>query len=141
MVVWDVVNADARKIVFRYRSEDGEQGFPGALDVELTYELDDDGALTVTHTATTDKRTVVNLTHHSFFNLHGAGVGTVNDHYLTICADGFTPVDAALIPTAKSPRWPVRRSISACRRSSAPVSTMRPSSCGWDMAYEPQIGC
>lgn len=101
MVVWDVVAADAQRIVFRYRSEDGEQGFPGTLDVGLAYELDDDGALTVTHTARTDKRTVVNLTHHSFFNLHGAGVGTVNDHLLTICADGFTPVDATLIPTGE----------------------------------------
>lgn len=101
MVVWDVVSADRQRIEFRYRSEDGEQGFPGTLDVGLAYELGDDGSLKVTHTARTDKRTVVNLTHHSFFNLHGAGVGTVNDHLLTICADGFTPVDAALIPTGE----------------------------------------
>jgi len=67
----------------------------------MTYELTDDNEFIITHAATTDKPTVINLTHHSFFNLHGEGNGTINDHILMINADKYTPVDSVLIPTGE----------------------------------------
>lgn len=101
MVAWDVVEEGAQKLVFTYLSKDGEEGYPGNLNVKMTYELTDDNEFKITHTATTDKKTVLNLTHHSFFNLHGAGNGTINDHELTLHADRFTPVNDVLIPTGE----------------------------------------
>ena len=98
MLVWDATQTDPQTIEFRLVSPDGDQGYPGTLTVDMTYQLNDDNELTIVHKATTDKKTVVNLTHHSFFNLHGAGNGTVNDHVLTINASNYTPVDATLIP-------------------------------------------
>lgn len=100
-VVWDTTQPDAQTLVFSYLSEDGEQGYPGNLRVKMTYHLSDKNEFTITHEATTDKNTVINLTHHSFFNLHGAGNGTINDHVLTIHADCFTPVNSVLIPSGK----------------------------------------
>ena len=100
-VVWDTKQIDSHKLEFTYQSADGEQGYPGNLVVEMVYELTDDNEFIVTHHAVTDKRTVINLTHHSFFNLHGAGNGTVNDHVLMLNADKFTPVDEVLIPTGE----------------------------------------
>lgn len=101
MVVWDAVQEDPRKLTFSYLSKDGEEGYPGNLNVKMTYELTDDNEFKITHTATTDKKTVLNLTHHSFFNLHGAGNGMINDHELMINADKFTPVNEVLIPTGE----------------------------------------
>jgi aldose 1-epimerase len=97
-VVWDAaIEGDA--LVLRYRSPDGEQGYPGNLDVQATYTLGDDGALQVAFRATTDRATPVNLTHHAYFNL--AGGGTINDHEMWIDAPHYTPVDDGLIPTGE----------------------------------------
>ena len=101
MVVWDVVEVTPQKIVLACLSPDGDQGYPGNLKVTMTYELTDDNSFVITHEATTDRRTVVNLTHHSFFNLHGAGGPPINDHELMIAADFFTPGDSTLIPTGR----------------------------------------
>lgn len=84
-----------------YISKDGEEGYPGTLSTKITYSLSDDNELMIEYEATTDKTTVVNLTHHSFFNLAGAGDGTILDHTLFINADKFTPVDEGLIPTGE----------------------------------------
>lgn len=100
-VVWDAQQINPHKLEFTYQSADGEQGYPGNLTVKMVYELTDNNEFIVTHYAVTDRRTVVNLTHHSFFNLHGAGNGTINDHVLMLNADKFTPVDEALIPTGE----------------------------------------
>lgn len=97
-VVWDpTVEGDA--LVLRYRSPDGEQGYPGTLEVEARYTLDDNGALTVGLRATADRATPVNLTHHAYFNL--AGGGTIDGHELWLGAAHYTPVDAELIPTGE----------------------------------------
>jgi aldose 1-epimerase len=91
---------DAAGVALSYTSADGEEGYPGRLDVTVTYTLDDDDAITIEYAAATDAPTVVNLTQHSYFNLKGGG-STVLGHQLTIDADAFIPVDAALIPTGE----------------------------------------
>ena len=100
-VVWDAVQQDDRTLLLSYLSVDGEEGYPGNLQVNVTYELTDDNELKIQYWATTDKPTHVNLTHHSFFNLKGAGEGDVNDHLMQINASYFTPVDEGLIPTGE----------------------------------------
>jgi aldose 1-epimerase len=81
-------------------SPDGEDGYPGTLKASITYALDEKNQLTLTYSATTDKPTIVNLTNHSIFNIAGAASGkSVDDQILTVAADGYTPVDATLIPT------------------------------------------
>lgn len=85
------------QLVLHYFSKDGEESFPGNLDVTAVYTLTDDNALRLEFTASTDKDTVVNLTHHGYFNL--AGHGDILSHVVMIPADSFTPVDATLIPT------------------------------------------
>jgi len=83
----------------KYVSKDGEEGYPGKLSITAVYTLTDDTALRLDFTATTDADTVCNLTHHSYFNL--AGAGDVLNHQVIIYADRFTPVDANLIPTGE----------------------------------------
>jgi aldose 1-epimerase len=83
----------------RHLSKDGEEGYPGNLDVTATYTLTGDNALRLDYVATTDKPTVVNLTQHSYFNL--AGQGDVLRHVVYLNADRFTPVDSTLIPTGE----------------------------------------
>jgi aldose 1-epimerase len=88
--------ADGPALVLKYTSKDGEEGYPGTLNVTATYTLTDNNELRIDFTATTDKDTVVNLTHHGYFNL--AGKGDILGHVVTIPADNITPVDAGLIP-------------------------------------------
>jgi aldose 1-epimerase len=101
--VWqaDAAPAADGRIVLRYRSRDGEEGYPGNLDTTVTYTLTEESELRIEYEATTDKPTVVNLTNHSYFNLAGHGVGDVLGHEVMIDADRFTPVDAGLIPTGE----------------------------------------
>ena len=101
MVVWDVVNVTENEIQFAYTSPDGEEGFPGTLSIEMTYTLTPDNELKITYKAETDKPTVVNLSHHGFFNLKGEANGTINDHYLTINGSSIVPVNEVLIPTGE----------------------------------------
>ena len=100
-VVWDAVQDDESTLLLSYLSPDGEEGYPGNLQVNVTYELTDENELKIEYSATTDKPTPVNLTSHSFFNLKGAGEGDINDHLLQINAAAFTPVDNGLIPTGE----------------------------------------
>jgi aldose 1-epimerase len=89
-------------VEFTYLSKDGEEGFPGNLTARVLYTLTDNNELKIDYTATTDKETVVNLTHHSYFNLAGAGSGDILNHRLQIFADKFTPIDKESIPTGES---------------------------------------
>jgi aldose 1-epimerase len=100
-VVWkadELTGQSAPAVRFRYTSPDGEEGYPGKLDVAVTYALFGN-ELHVNYTATTDKATPVNLSQHTYFNLAGEGNGDVLGHELSIAASRFTPVDRTLIPT------------------------------------------
>jgi aldose 1-epimerase len=100
--VWSATtkeSTDGPQLILEYLSKDGEEGYPGNLDVTATYTLMRDNALRLQYRATTDKDTVANLTQHSYFNL--AGQGDILNHLVTIRADRFTPVDATLIPTGE----------------------------------------
>lgn len=101
MVVWNVDSVSTNSICFSYLSKDGEEGYPGNLDIKMCYTLTDENELKITYSAVTDKKTPINLTHHSYFNLKGEGNGTINDHLLYINADKYTPVDSVLIPTGE----------------------------------------
>lgn len=100
-VIWDVEKSGENGLIFSYTSPDGEEGFPGELKVKMIYTLTDDNEFKVTYQAETDKATPVNLTHHSFFNLNGAGNGNVLDHTLQLNASKYTPVNEVLIPTGE----------------------------------------
>lgn len=101
-VVWDAAPSDSTcSLSLSYLSRDGEEGYPGNLVVEVVYTLTEDDELLIDYTATTDKPTVVNLTHHSYFNLSGNVEKGILDHSLQVNADKYTPVDAGLIPTGE----------------------------------------
>jgi aldose 1-epimerase len=101
--VWkeEAVESDTPAIRFSLLSPDGDQGYPGNLYASVTYTLTDENQLRISYEATTDKLTILNLSNHTYFNLAGAGNGTILDHVLTIHADAFLPVNAALIPTGE----------------------------------------
>lgn len=100
-VVWDAKQLNDSTLELTYLSKDMEEGFPGNLNVKVTYSLTADNGFKCEYEATTDKKTVVNLTNHAFFNLNGEGSGSILNHTVQIYADKYTPVDTGLIPTGK----------------------------------------
>lgn len=102
-VIWDakIVNDTTPTIVLNYLSKDGEEGYPGNLSIQVTYTLTHNDELEIKYEATTDKRTIVNLTQHNYYNLTGDVSNTILNHSLMIDADNYTPVDSTLIPTGE----------------------------------------
>jgi aldose 1-epimerase len=104
-VLWnakEVSTAAGQALEVSYLSKDGEEGYPGNLSVKIVFTVPaGENAFKIDYTATTDKATVVNLTHHSYFNLAGQGNGNILQHQLLMHASKFTPVDATLIPTGE----------------------------------------
>lgn len=99
--VFNVLHSDNKSLVLTYLSEDGEEGFPGNLDVKVTMTLTDDNAVDIQYEAVTDKETVVNLTNHSYFNLSGDANNSILNDVLMINADSFTPVDDTFMTTGE----------------------------------------
>jgi aldose 1-epimerase len=98
---FDIEQQDSTTLICSYLSKHEEEGFPGNLNVTVTYQLTDDNALDINYEATTDLLTIVNLTNHSYFNLSGDPNNTILDHLLFLNAQQYTPTDAELIPTGK----------------------------------------
>jgi aldose 1-epimerase len=103
-VLWtaaEIKDSDSPSIQLTYFSPDGDENYPGSLTASITYTLHADNSLELAYSATTDRRTIINLTNHAYFNLRGHGEGTILDHELQINADRYIPIDDALIPTGK----------------------------------------
>lgn len=99
--VWEVVGQTKHSISLHYRSKDGEEQYPGTLDVYVTYNITLDNALEISYEAKTDAPTVVGFTNHAYFNLKGEGEGTIHDHVLQVFADEYTPFDDTACPTGE----------------------------------------
>ena len=102
--VWDAeahTESDGCVLDLYYTSPDGEEGYPGTLSLHVTYKLSTDNALSITYRAETDKKTIINLTNHTYFNLGGYASGNIFDHEMWMDADSFVVTDADLIPTGE----------------------------------------
>jgi aldose 1-epimerase len=99
--VWKAAPLGQDSLVLTYHSPDGEEGYPGNLDVRVDYMLSAENELKIVYHARTDKRTPLNLTNHTYFNLAGHNSGDILGHVVMIAADQYTPVDNTLIPTGK----------------------------------------
>lgn len=99
--LWETVEATDDHVTFCLHSPDKDQGYPGALDMRVTYSLDEENTVSVHYEAVPDKDTIINMTNHSYFNLNGHDSGTVLEHRVTLNADCFTPADEESIPTGE----------------------------------------
>lgn len=100
-VVWDAKQINNQTLELKYLAKDGEEGFPGNLNVKMIYTLTDNNEFSIDYEATTDKATILNLTNHSYFNLSGEGDPSINDHILVMHASDYLPTDDTAIPYGK----------------------------------------
>jgi aldose 1-epimerase len=102
-VLWttEVIEGKVGAVRFTYESPDMEEGFPGTVKVEVIYTWTDNNEIIIGYKCTTDKKTVINLTNHAYFNLHGAGDGDILDHEVVLNASAFIPIDSVMIPTGE----------------------------------------
>ena len=100
-VVWDARQIDSQTLQLTYLSAHMEEGYPGNLSIKVKYHLNNNNELKIEYWATTDRPTVANMTHHSFFNLKGAGNGDIEDHLIQINASHYTPVNENMVPTGE----------------------------------------
>lgn len=100
-VVWYAKQIDPQTLELSYLAKDGEEGFPGNLNVKMTYKLTDENSFVIDYEANTDKATILNLTNHSYFNLSGEGDPSINDHVLVMHASKYLPTDNTAIPYGK----------------------------------------
>jgi aldose 1-epimerase len=98
--VWEA-KQEGNTLTMSYLSPDGEEGYPGNLQIKKIYTLTDDNELKMEYEAETDQTTIVNLSHHSYFNLKGEGDTTILDHYFQANSDYYTPIDCTFIPTGE----------------------------------------
>ncbi len=98
---WDIVESDNQKVVFALKSPDGDQGYPGNLEVRAEYNWSDENVLSLEIKARCDKDTVINLTNHTYWNLKGEDSGSILDHFMTVYADKWLPTDEELIPSGE----------------------------------------
>lgn len=102
--VWnaEMINNKKRPAVrFSYVSPDMEEGFPGTINIEVVFTWTNKNEIIIEYTASTDKKSVINVTNHAYFNLHGAGNGNIFDHEMTLRASAFTPLNSTMIPTGE----------------------------------------
>ena len=99
--VWEVIHQTPHSITLHYRSDDGEEGYPGNLSVAVTYTLTRTNALSIRYQARTDAPTILNLTNHAYFNLKGEGQGDIRDHSLQVFANEYIPYDETVSPTGE----------------------------------------
>lgn len=99
--IWNVKNTTGNSITFSLHSPDGDQGYPGALDIDVTYTLTDDNAVKIEYYGVPDQDTIINMTNHSYFNLDGHASGDILNHEVWIDADTFTRADEVSIPTGE----------------------------------------
>lgn len=99
--IWEIRNKSNQKITFTLHSPDQDQGYPGVLDMEVTYELTESGEVCIDYYSVPNMDTIINMTNHSYFNLNGHKNGTILNHELSIDADYFTRADAQSIPTGE----------------------------------------
>ncbi len=101
--VWDVIEQTPDTVTFHYEAQDGEEGFPGCMKIDMSYTLNEEDALVIRYKATTDRKTLVNLTNHAFFSLSGVGCPTpsAENNVVTINADFYLPTDNTSIPTGE----------------------------------------
>lgn len=129
-VVWDaniLEGAEGQSLELLYRSPDGEENYPGNLDVKVIYTLTEDNELRIEYSAISDKDTVVNLTNHAYFNLSGHASGDISNHQLKIDADYFTPNSNECIPTGE---------ILKVKDTPMAFTTLTPVGAGIDSTYE-----
>ena len=138
--MWTVSGSGDDHVTFVLHSPDGDQGYPGALDMHVTYTLDEENGITVHYEAVPDKDTVINMTNHSYFNLNGQGSGTALGHTLTMDSDFFTPADGRQFPPERYCRWKERPWISgpAVYWGTKSTRIMKPSDWAEDMTI---TGC